>query len=558
MGEFQIKESATPKKKKKNGMPGIAKFFIVLLCIIIGLPLIAVVGVYACFYDSAHTEVPVQENYPNDKVFNDLLVDSFDNTTTEDVHEVQVGLKKQYLNQILYNALKKNQQLSSYINNLYVDVETGSFSFVVEAGAFNIFKTRAFVKTSFIMDEENAKIVFHVEDVQLGRIHGMQRALDVVKSFVKLPDLSDVLKKAGFNMTINLDTLTIEYKLVDFYNDISKLIGGETGNFFAIVQELMLNQELRTVTGPEGDSIFSFNMKIDKTRTTKAVTGIDNFVVPQGFFEEELKQIVPAMKMVLDAGVVPSSDAELLAKYIMGTDMLVKGADLDKCLTWESQGVFDGVRTKYTLPLHDYTVKEEDSLNKIIENQVIAGLMTLSDFNVDVFTSQLDKMFYTSASLGVLAPFTANRGVGTGIDYKIAYCCSDRITLAINNNELYLIMNVNFNGYAGNITMELELKDTSEFGKAVFEMKNMYLGDSPVTPDTRKTFSRIITQGLEGGAFGDLIKVESTDESFKMTLDASSLLESLTVLPIEFDVKFVLKDSTATQPGAMEFQITKK
>ena len=40
-------------------------------------------------------------------------------------------LGKLYIN-ALYNALKKNQQLSSYINNLYVDVETGTFSFVVE------------------------------------------------------------------------------------------------------------------------------------------------------------------------------------------------------------------------------------------------------------------------------------------------------------------------------------------------------------------------------------------------------------------------------------------
>lgn len=544
-----VKEQLEDKPKKKKGLPGIAKFFIALFSIIIGIPVLCVGLVYACFFDGAHTSVDVKEDYATERVFSEVLVDAFDESVSE--QKLSLQLKERQLNQMLYNVYSNNEQLKQFVKNIYVDVNNATTKFVFEGDIFGYFKTRIFLTTNFTVDEDEGILKFKVTDIKIGRISGMQKVLDLVKNFVELPELNDELKKMGLSLNIDLNNLEITYKLEDFYQDLNKLMGGtEGGEFFSILSEILSNQSLRTI-GTKEKSMFAIDVDINKLKVTSSTLGIDEYTIPDGYFDSATSTIMTAVKEFLNAGSIEKKDADLVAKYMMGGDNILSGDEPTNIQQYKDAHLFDS----YSVPYFDYSVKSEDQIKNIINSQIPSTVT--SSVDVYVTTTQVDKMLKASPSTGIITTFTANLGTETERNYKTAYVLSDRITSTIKNDTLYITTNMNLNGTCGHITLKCpRVSGTTAFGQYEYTMDKMYLGDVEVSANTKDTFSRIILKALEGDAFAGVISASTVTN--KITIDFNSVLSEHSITSDNFDLEFAMEDSTKDNAGQIKLTITPK
>lgn len=561
---YTLKEGVEKPVKKEKKKHRLGKALAIIFSILIGIPLLCVGALYACFYDGTHTNISVRQNYQNEKVFNEVLVDTFDPTVSN--HKLSVALKEKHLNQILYNVTQQEKfaEARKFIKNLYVNILNGTTTFVIEADAFNIFKTRLFVTTVFSLDEveeagEQIDVInFKVTDITLGRIGGMQKTLDFVKKFVNLPDLTEALAASGFHLKIDLNTMNISYKITDLVNDLKTMMGESGSNeFFSLFEEIIAIKELRTIESKE-KSMFSVDVDLEKMKVSEETHGIPNYVIPYGYFGSATETIINAIKSFLNNSLIEEEHSNIVAKYMMGGDSIL--SDSEKPIIQEYKD--DGIFSSYSVPYFDYTVAEEDQLNKIIESQI--PTVPVSEFDVNVSTGQLDKMLKGSTSTGIISTFIYNNGTDDSIDYKVNYLLTDRLTTYISTVDyggvtkqtLFVTVSMNLNGYCGNITLACPYQGNPSFGQYEYTMDAMYLGDFEVSDETRATFSKIILSSLNGDGFGGVLTASA--ETNKIILDFNSVLSGKGISSSMFNLGFGMENSTSNTDGKIILTISPK
>ena len=165
MSEFVVKDGATPNKKKKR-LPGFIRFLIGFFITIIVIAGLLVGAVFICFFDGSHKQTNVKEEYTNQEVFNEILVDSLDNTKTS--QKINVAITEDQLNQVLYNAYKDNNELKGVIKNFFVEADNGKYNFIMEVDAMGYFKTRLILATHLETTEQ--LLTFKVDDVKVSNV----------------------------------------------------------------------------------------------------------------------------------------------------------------------------------------------------------------------------------------------------------------------------------------------------------------------------------------------------------------------------------------------------
>ena len=488
MAELVLKEGAqTPKQKR--GMPGFLKFLIIFISVIIGLALILVVTAFICFYDNGHKDAPVKAEYETSEVFNELMVDSLDHAKSN--KKITFALAEDQLNQIIYNAFKDKEEAKEYLKNFYVEVNDGKFDFVAEAQALNFVKTRLTIGTELEVDENT--MVFKVTNVRVGKINHLQGLVNVITQYISLPDFNDALASAGLHMNLDIKKLTITYDLDDFYSDILNLMGDNDSDYMSIFKEIIAQDSLRTISST-GQNLFALDVDLAKLAVDETTVGITGYEAPNGYFDLIVLGVINDVKTLLNNNTISEDNATAVANYFLGGDTLLNDSEKAVINTYKENTTF----AAYTSARYDYTADASDSLKSKVEDQITKPIPSASE-TIQISTDDLDNMFSTSPALGKLNLFyrDVNKGTDGAKNYKINYVNISRISTAFKNNNMFIILSVNFNGQAGNITLKCEKQTTDAgFGVLKLNISDLYLGNIKVGEDTKASFVNLISEAI--------------------------------------------------------------
>ena len=526
MSEIIVKEGQTPKKKK--GLPGIVKFFIGFFITIFVIAGLLVAAVFICFFDNSHQNVEVKANYSNEAVINEVIVDSLDETVS--TKKMKLALTENQLNQVLFNAYSSNDTVNQYVKNFYVAADNGKYNFNVELDAKGFFKTKLVLVTNLEITEED--LIFKVNDVKVGRISGVQNILGTIKQFITIPDLDSALANSGLHMHFDIDSLSINYKLNDFYNDLVNLMGtpNEYSNIFS---ELIMKQELRTIEAID-KTVFGLNVNIDKLQITHNTHGLEGFTVQDGYFTEAINNVKNNVIELLNNNKIKEEDAQVVARYMIGEELILEDNEKTIIHNYNSSGTFDAYAAN--IPYYDYTEDNSENLKNVakeqIEPQMIAALPGLpSEVDVEFDTDMIDAMFKSSTALGKINTFVRNKGTDSAKDYKLNYVVIDRVSTLVKDNKIYFMLSVNLNGCAGEVSLKTTKLDNPAAGFGVMELRidEMLLGDIAVSENTKIAFLKIIDEALINGAFDERFSINNgvVTLNLKKTMDENGVLETL-------------------------------
>ena len=539
MGEVILKEGAqTPKKKK--GMPGFFKFLIIFISVILGLAIILVAAAFICFYDNGHKDVEVKADYETSEVFNEIMVDSLDNAKSN--KKITFALAESHMNQIIYNAFKDKPEAKEYLKNFYVEVNDGKFDFVAEVSALNFVKTRLTIGTELEVDDN--MMVFKVTNVRVGKINKLQGLVNIITQYISLPDFNQALASAGLHMTFDIKKLTITYLLDDFYNDILHIMGDEDSDYMAIFKEIINQESLRSITST-GQYFFALDVDLAQLVVDETTVGIAGYQAPAGYFDAIVPQIVTDTKTLLNNNVITEENAQTVANYFLGGDALLSTSEQAIINTYKENATF----AAYTSARYDYTSDPSESLKSKVASQINFPPTAME--TVQISTGDLDTMFSTSPALGKLNLFVrdVNKGTGNAKSYKINTVNIDRISTAFKNNNMFIILSINFNGQAGNITLKCE-KQTADAGFGVLKLNisDLYLGNIKVSEETKNTFMDFISDAMGNDSFDSLFSMSNgvLTLNLKGTLDENGVLESL-----GYQTSFAFHANTKDEEGGL-------
>ena len=540
MAELVLKEGAqTPKQKR--GMPGFLKFLIIFISVIIGLALVLVVTAFICFYDNGHKDVPVKAEYETSEVFNELMVDSLDHAKSN--KKITFALAEDQLNQIIYNAFKDKEEAKEYLKNFYVEVNDGKFDFVAEAQALNFVKTRLTIGTELEVDENT--MVFKVTNVKIGKINHLQGLVNVITQYISLPDFNDALASAGLHMNLDIKKLTITYDLDDFYSDILNLMGDNDSDYMSIFKEIIAQDSLRTISST-GQNLFALDVDLAKLAVDETTVGIAGYQAPNGYFDLIVPGVINDVKTLLNNNTISEDNATAVANYFLGGDTLLNDSEKAVINTYKENTTF----AAYTSARYDYTADASDSLKSKVEDQITKPIPSASE-TIQISTDDLDNMFATSPALGKLNLFyrDVNKGTDGTKNYKINYVNISRISTAFKNNNMFIILSVNFNGQAGNITLKCEKQTTDAgFGVLKLNISDLYLGNIKVGEDTKASFVNLISEAMGNDSFDSLFTINNgvLTLNLKSTLDENGVLEA-----IGYQTSFAFHANTKDEAGGL-------
>ena len=539
MGEVVLKEGAqTPKQKR--GMPGFLKFLIIFISVILGLAIILVVVAFICFYDNGHKDVPVKESYETSEVFNEVMVDSLDSAKTN--KKITFSLAEGHLNQIIYNAFKDKPEAKEYLKNFYVEANDGKFDFVAEVSAINFVKTRLTIGTELEIDDN--MMVFNVTNVRVGKINKLQGLVNIITQYISLPDFNNALASAGLHMTLDIKKLTITYLLDDFYNDILNLMGDGDSDYMAIFKEIINQESLRTISST-GQDIFSLNVDLAKLAVGETTVGITGYQAPNGYFDSITPQIITDTKSLLNNNVISEDNAEVVANYFLGGDALLNTSELTIINNYKDNTSF----ASYPYARYDYTSDPSESLKAKVASQI--NFPPTASETIQISTGDLDTMFSTSPALGKYNLFLrdVNKGTSGAKNYKINFVNIDRISTAFKNNNMFIILSINFNGQTGNVTLKCEKQSgDAGFGVLKLNISDLYLGNIKVNEDTKESFVSLISDAMGNDSFDSLFSISNgvLTLNLKGTLDENGVLESL-----GYQTSFAFHANTKDEEGGL-------
>lgn len=577
--EIKIKEGKTPKEKRpKKKLSITAKIFISIFSMLIGLPVLCVGLVYACFYDSSHTEILYRQGVNQETIINETVTDALDDTTIE--KRINLAITTEQINSLIYSFVGDNE----YIKGLYFNPTNSTLQLCLEVNAKNIFKTKVSVDMACALqdvptkenpDETELAIVFAITNIKVGRINGMQKVLDIIKKFITLPDLTSTLQKTGLHLEVSLDGLYMMYRMNTLYSDINEKIGEKAGSdFFTMVKEILSNRELINVTA-NGFAVFNVEMNLEKLVVTEETIEIPGYKVPETSFyaDDTLDRpefIRNSLKLFLDKGPengLVLKDCDVVAKYMMGGNRIMKESEMTIINQYLAKHLFDDLTEHKSeiisgTGLYPYKTPVEKQIKNILVADILPQIASHpSTITTTISTSNMDDMFAASTSLGNLTVFARNMDYfGTEYDYKVNYVVPDRMTSIIsgeNSKNIFIVTSVNLNGEVVHITLEANQSDGPQsFGKLKYTFDDMYLGDFVVSGSTRSSLMGIVKTALGTEDFGHVIKLDSENET--VTFDLSEVFNECGVSETNYNCVITPVSNTATGAGSIQINLTHK
>ena len=98
----------------------------------------------------------------------------------------------------------------------------------------------------------------------------------------------------------------------------------------------------------------------------------------------------------------------------------------------------------------------------------------------------------------------------------------------------------------------------TKFCKVKFNVENFYIGNKPLSPETKNTFLEVISSAIEDGAFSDTMSLHIDGDNSYVLLDLTNILEARGVTASNgYSTEFTLSEQTASTPGKLHFVANK-
>lgn len=493
-----------PKKKKKKHT-GLKMFLIILLIIIVA----PIATLYILFYDPGAKEVQKIEDF-NAQVSNIVMgkvVDSFQNTATE--AKASLPLDESFFDNLLLANLTSliPEQFQKYVNS-YVDIdeETKTFTFYIGADAI-VFKTRLALRTKLSVSEDGLTYIFGIEDIGIGRIHGLQGFLG---NFLNDNTLNDLFKKAKLSIKSDLANSRLTYDKIDVVGDVSAMLGAGSGDdlFSMLLNEFASygNYDFKV-----GEDSLNFEIYLDGLAQNS-----DAIVLPgyTGIPNTEIERI----KSTCTSAEFGSKTAEELSSYF--------STEIKKLVPEPSP---------------------EEDLSKVLSRNVeFGGLPT--DFNIPtpgscfITAKNLNDYLKTQKSLiGFSYLLTSKDTVAN--KWKVAAIAITNLYCTIVDDTMHFIVTLNFNGYSTYLVVNCHRSDNSTPGIVVLDINGINFGKYTVGDKLRDFF------------IGELEKAMPTACAMHVTREFGG--EPKLVLDYEQTVKDIITSKggqIGTGPGQFSYE----
>ena len=536
-----------PKPRKKKHL--FAKIFWPIFTVIFLLP-IATVGVLAfLLYDGTHVKTNIREEYPNEEVFSDIITHSLD--YTEEQHKMRIRLTEDALNQVFHNLMYQDGHNSiDVINNLYIKVTNKNYVFGVEIDLYGWYKTRVQMTTKLTVTDED--IVFKLTNIQIGKLSGLTKLASFIIERVKIPDINKIFHDNGFNMTLDLTKFTLTYPKESLLEDLTKVMGSSDNAYTSLFSEMMFNGNFLSII-PNSEKAVELSINLENMRPTNETYNIAGYQMPEGYLDEILAASMSKVKGYLESNTIDVEHAQSIANYyVRGFDYL---EDSDKSVV--EPYLLSGAISEAT-NTYDYTIDEDDNLMSIAFSQLALSGYGANYYEVDFTTDQIDRALSQAAAIGTTVLLKAKDENGI---YTTNYISVDRLSNVVDdeNGGFYIVLSIDFNGYDVALSMKSVIdSDHNTFGQVKFDVENLFIGNEPLTEETKSLFLAIFSSAVEDGAFGDSMTFHNEGENIYLLIDLTSAVEAKGVTEAGgYTTEFELLEQTSTTPGTLRFKAYK-
>ena len=545
MSEITLKngKAITPKGKRRKKKNHLKRFFITLGVIVILLPLIFIAIIFALFYDEGHKDIKVRDNYPITEIFSDIVTHSLDETTSS--KNIRLRITEDQINQLFYDALYEVGGKIKIVDNMYIEIKNNRYVFVTELNLYNFFKTRLFITTKLTANDD--KIEFKIDDLQLGRMTGLDNVARFILKHVSLPDINKKIHEAGFNMNVDIANLVINYPMDKLYDDLFKMVNTGASEFATLLKAVMTLNEISTFI-PYSDRALEFDIDLQKMTPTSALHHIDNYVMPNGYLDTLLVNSMDKVKNYLENGIISEEHSTVVGKYyVIGFDYL-SPSEQEIITNYLSNSAFTPATGTYT-----YEIPTSENLHVIALNELNSQIASHANpIVLSLNTDQIDRALSQARAIGNIFVLTSKDEEN---HYTANYIGIDRVTSFTDttDNSLYIGLSVNFNGYDTMISLKTKKDDDyTAFAKTRFLVENMYVGDHQVSEECKNAFVELISNSIGEAAFDNVISFEPIAGNLYLNVDLSELLISHGITEaMGYNVGFDLGTQTATNPGAL-------
>ena len=552
MGEYSVPSENVPLKPGKK-MSFLAKFFIGLLIFILLLPFILIGVIYAMFYDPAHKDIKIKENFDIQEVFNEVLVDSLDYAKPD--KKVNLRLTEDNFNNVLGNAIKGLSSGNGVVRNLYLEISETQYNFVMEINTWEFFKTRVILNTKLdITDSYDGAIKFQIKNIRVGRIDGMEKPIKWLLGVLPIGDIQSALSGSGLNFEIDINNLKIELPLKDVYDKIEEAFGASQDSYSKLFREMVENADFHTFE-TNANHALQLTLDLEKMVTTNAVYGIEDYVLPAGYFDGYMSTIPANTASLLNESKIAAEDATVVAQYQVGGLNGLSTEEKTKVQPYIDSGVISEPTDPYP-----YHIDDSENLTNIAKAQIQAQLMPLQDpIVVDLTTTQIDRMLSQSKNLGSIALFKRDQSEdGSTKDYKANYVLLNRITSVTHDDNMFIVLTVSVNGRDVNVTLKTERVDSDVFGQLRLKIKEMTLGDIVIGEEAKQAFIELIDNVTKDGAFNDLVTIDKIGDDQFINISLKKLFNDDLITDLTYDFSTEVVSQTASDPGHIIFKATKK
>ncbi|MBP5693952.1 MAG: hypothetical protein J6X03_00640 [Bacilli bacterium] len=475
-----------------------------IIALLLGVAVIAAPFVLVYGFIADDTTVEVERDDFTD--FADFTMDTayYAVENTQSTGKVNLEITQEKLNGLL-GYIQDNfvpEQAKEYIKQAYVLIEDNNYDFYIEVTT-PFFNTRVSLLTTldYIPVDEQDAFYFKINKFGVGKLVGDGTfSTSIAGMFIKSEDINNALASAGFSINVDLNNLSLTYKIQDLYNDVKAKMQMEESSIFMDIADLLMTEQL---VGFDFDSSIKINLNADRLHENTSYSYLP--------YEKDLHLTTHSdqIETLRAQNIITDEQTNDVFLYLVnGYDIvsdsiknLVDGKDFSSIGITDVQA-YDGEG-----------LSQESALDTLILDQIDIGNIISTGHLANVYEQDLTTKLRANGLLGM--GYLIN--VDENNQKKTNYLALSDLYLNIYNNKLVFTVNLSINGYKTQLCI-----DTTSTGPQGYSLPltvdHIYFGN--VTP------SEPITDYL----FGFL---EGVSENFEwFSCNASTRTMSLEFEPI--------------------------
>lgn len=480
------KKEKKDKKKTSKKKKIIISSIIVFLCLVISAPIITI---YYLFYDDNHSTFVADDDYLFDQTLHKSLTKSIEYTRTTEL--LNFMITEEQLNNILALSMPS---MPDYVTNFTVDVTDDRYTFMIDI-TLPIFNFKSKVSVFTKITDDNDSFYFHIEDVVVGKIHGLTNILiSGIESMIeseKHEDVDDVIDDTMDDAGIDVDS--------DIVDD-----EGEENKDPEIVydkDQIILDLKTKALEIIEGALFVDFIQDFYDLGIMRLSLASDNVSLQ---LETNLKNtnVNPTYIPVNKGSVITTANLDLYMTYI--NDLLKRGVitinEGRYVLNYLINGYNNYSMPEFTLDflssvdlsmygINDYkNYKGANLTTDVVFSDVLTNQLhaTLQDINDDLSShivipnsgtlasiseTDINSILKTTSLIGYSYVFSYKEKD----DYYSSYVTFNDIYAEITDNNITFIASMNINGFESKIIINT-LSESFENNTLVLKVDEALMG----------------------------------------------------------------------------------